>query len=56
MQDLRLAQERWPNKHDLDEVAPDNPTYMSFGAHVIVANSEALKAKGVSAGAHAGHQ
>jgi predicted amidohydrolase YtcJ len=49
MQDLRLAEERWPNKHDLDEVAPDNPTYVSFGAHVIVANSEALKAKGVTA-------
>lgn len=43
MQDLRLAEERWPNKHDLDEVAPDNPMYVSFGAHVIVANSGALK-------------
>ncbi|HEY1296452.1 MAG TPA: amidohydrolase [Chloroflexota bacterium] len=48
MQDLRLAEERWPDKHDLDEVAPDNPTYVSFGAHVIVANSEALKARGVT--------
>ena len=48
MQDLRLTEQRWPNKHDLDEVAPDQPTYVSFGAHVIVANTEALKVKNVT--------
>jgi hypothetical protein len=48
MQDLRLAERRLPSRDELDEVAPDNPTYVSFGAHVIVANSPALKAKNVT--------
>ncbi|HTD77864.1 MAG TPA: amidohydrolase family protein, partial [Chloroflexota bacterium] len=48
MQDLRLSDRRWPTRQDLDAVAPQNPCYVSFGAHVIVANSLALQAKGVT--------
>jgi predicted amidohydrolase YtcJ len=48
MQDFRLAEHRLPTRDELDEVAPDNPSYVSFGAHVIVANSRALHEKGVT--------
>ena len=48
MQDLRLTDRRWPTRYDLDEFAPDHPCYVSFGAHVIVANTLALEAKGVT--------
>ncbi len=48
MQDFRLAERRFPTKEELDAAAPRNPCYATFGAHVIVANSLALKAKNVT--------
>ncbi|HZO29198.1 MAG TPA: amidohydrolase [Chloroflexota bacterium] len=48
MQDFRLAEQRLPTRHDLDAAAPDHPTYMTFGAHSTVANTLALKLKGVT--------
>jgi predicted amidohydrolase YtcJ len=48
MQDFRLAEGRLPTRHELDAAAPDHPTYMTFGAHSTVANSLALKLKGVT--------
>ena len=48
MQDFRLAERRLPTRHELDAAAPDHPTYMTFGAHSTVANTLALKLKGVT--------
>lgn len=48
MQDDRLAEKRLPTKAELDSIAPDNPCYASFGAHVMVCNTAALKAVGVT--------
>jgi predicted amidohydrolase YtcJ len=48
MQDLRLADGRWPTRDDLDAAAPEHPCYVSFGAHVIVANTLALRARNVT--------
>src|SRR5207244_3819013 len=42
MQDFRLAERRLPTRDELDAAAPEHPCYVSFGAHVIVANSLAL--------------
>jgi predicted amidohydrolase YtcJ len=44
MQDERLAEKRRPTRQELDQAAPENPCYANFGAHVMVANSLALKA------------
>jgi hypothetical protein len=44
MQDDRLAEKRLVTKEELDGVAPDNPCYVNFGAHVMVVNTPALKA------------
>jgi len=48
MQDFRIADQRFPDKHDLDSVCPDNPVSISFGAHVTIANSRALAAAKIS--------
>ncbi len=48
MQDLRLAERRLPTREELDAAAPEHPCYVSFGAHVVVANSRALAARGVT--------
>src|SRR4051812_11297920 len=48
MQDMRLAEGRLPTSRDLDAAAPDHPTYVTFGAHSLVANSLALQTKGVT--------
>jgi len=48
MQDLRLAERRLPTIEELDAAAPEHPCYVSFGAHVIVANSLALRLKNVT--------
>jgi predicted amidohydrolase YtcJ len=48
MQDFRLAERRLPTRHELDAAAPDHPTYMTFGAHSTVANTLALRLRGVS--------
>jgi predicted amidohydrolase YtcJ len=48
MQDLRLVERRLPDRHDLDAATPDHPTYVTFGAHSLVANSLALSQKQVT--------
>jgi len=48
MQDMRLEERRWPTREEIDQACPDNPAYVTFGAHVLVANSKALEAKGVT--------
>jgi predicted amidohydrolase YtcJ len=42
MQDFRLQDKRFPDKRDLNGVAPDNPVSISFGAHITIGNSKAL--------------
>jgi predicted amidohydrolase YtcJ len=44
MQDFRLNDKRFPDKHDLDRAVPDHPVSISFGAHITIANSLALAA------------
>jgi predicted amidohydrolase YtcJ len=46
--DFRLHERRLPTREDLDHAAPRNPTYISFGAHVIIANTLALREGGVT--------
>jgi predicted amidohydrolase YtcJ len=48
MQDFRLAEKRYPTGAELDDAAPLNPCYVTFGAHVLVANSLALQDKGIT--------
>jgi predicted amidohydrolase YtcJ len=43
MQDFRLKEKRFPDRHDLDRAVPDHPVSISFGAHITIANSLALK-------------
>jgi len=42
MQDFRMPEKRFPRREELDQVAPDHPVSIGFGAHVTVANSQAL--------------
>ena len=50
MQDFRMPDGRFPDRHDLDQAAPDHPVAINFGAHITVANSPALELAGVRAG------
>ena len=44
----RLAEIRYPMRHDLDEVAPENPVILTRSCgHIVVANSYALRIAGV---------
>lgn len=42
MQDFRMTDKRFPDRHDLDRAVPEHPVSISFGAHITVANSRAL--------------
>jgi predicted amidohydrolase YtcJ len=44
MQDFRISDKRFPDKHDLDRAVPSHPVSISFGAHVTIGNSLALAA------------
>src|SRR5512135_936925 len=61
MQDFRLADKRFPDKHDLDRAVPDHPVSVSFGAHITIANTPALAAAKITretpdpAGGHIKH-
>jgi predicted amidohydrolase YtcJ len=46
--DFRLKERRLPTKAELDAAVPRNPAYISFGAHVVIANTPALRARGIS--------
>lgn len=48
-QNTRLTEGRWPVRAQLDEAVPNNPAYITFGSHVTVANSLALKMGGIDA-------
>jgi predicted amidohydrolase YtcJ len=48
LQDFRLGEGRLPTKEELDTAAPNNPCWISFGAHVIVTNSLAIKERGIT--------
>ena len=45
--DFRLQEGRLPTKAELDAAAPRNPTYISFGAHVVIANTLVLQERGI---------
>ncbi len=61
MQDFRLKDKHFPDKHDLDRAVPDHPVSISFGAHITVANTLALAAAKITrdtadpAGGHIKH-
>jgi predicted amidohydrolase YtcJ len=61
MQDFRIEDKRFPDRHDLDRVVPDHPVSISFGAHVTIANTPALAAAKITrdtadpAGGHIRH-
>ncbi len=44
MQDFRIDDHRFPDRHDLDRAVPDHPLSISFGAHVTIGNTAALAA------------
>src|SRR5438093_699899 len=46
--DFRLHERRLPTRAELDSATPRNPAYISFGAHVIIANTVALRERGVT--------
>ena len=48
MQDLRFKERRFPTRWDLDKATPDHPAFISFGAHITVANSLALEVANVT--------
>jgi predicted amidohydrolase YtcJ len=48
LQDYRLLEERLPTRAELDEVTPMHPSYVTFGSHILVANTRALREKGIT--------
>jgi predicted amidohydrolase YtcJ len=61
MQDFRINDHRFPDRHDLDRAVPDNPVSISFGAHVTIGNTLSLAAAKITrdtphpAGGHIKH-
>ncbi|MBI2991621.1 MAG: amidohydrolase [Deltaproteobacteria bacterium] len=47
MQDFRLKEKRFPDRHDLDRAVPDHPVSIAFGAHITIVNSKALALAGI---------
>ena len=47
MQELRFEERRLPSRSDLDAALPDHPAYVTFGAHVLIANRKAIDARGI---------
>jgi predicted amidohydrolase YtcJ len=48
MQEFRLAEKRRPTQAELDAAVPDRPAYVTFGAHILVANTLAVEKAGVT--------
>ena len=48
MQSYRLEERRLPTKDELDEFVPMHPAFVTFGAHILVANTPAIKEKGIT--------
>jgi predicted amidohydrolase YtcJ len=48
MQEFRLAERRRPTRQELDQVVPNRPAFVYFGAHITVANSRALALAGIT--------
>lgn len=61
MQDFRINDKRFPDKHDLDRAVPDHRVSVSFGAHITIGNTLALAAAKITrdtpdpAGGHIRH-
>jgi predicted amidohydrolase YtcJ len=49
LQDMRMAERRFPTRQELDAAAPNNPVAVGFGPHITVASSAALAARGITA-------
>ena len=50
MQDYRMPEKRFPDRHDLDAASKDHPVVINFGAHITIANTKALELAGIRAG------
>lgn len=48
MQDFRIRDKRFPDRHDLDRACPNHLVSISFGAHITIGNSKALAAAGIT--------
>jgi len=50
MQDRRMDERRLPSREELDQCMDGRPGYVTFGSHVLIANSEAMRRLGIDAG------
>ena len=50
MQDYRMPEKRFPDRHDLDAASTEHPIVINFGAHITIANTKALELAGIRAG------
>lgn len=48
MQDGRLNEKRLPTRSELDRVMGRHPGFVTFGSHVLIANSEAIRITGIN--------